>query len=625
MMLSLIISFTAVAQEAYAVYTNDGTLTFYYDNQKSSRSGKKYAMNTGNNNPGWYTDHRQDIKKVVFNSSFAEARPTSTHCWFSVHVLEGSKLSEIIGIQYLNTSEVTDMGFMFSDCDKLTSLDVSNFNTAKVTDMYAMFQLCSSLTSLDVSNFNTAKVTDMGFMFSACDKLTSLDVSNFNTSKVTDMIAMFQECSALTSLDVSHFNTGNVTDMNYMFRNCSSLTSLDVSNFNTGNVTDMSYMFYGCSSLTSLDLSHFNTTNVTDINYMFLGCEALTTIYVGDEWNTDNVTASDNMFLNCTSLVGGKGTIYNANHVDKGYAHIDGGPSNPGYLTYKKAAPKEVCDADDLLRFIENLSGNTTTNDNPAEATLCDEPTIDQDVDIEDDLWLYLYGDDDITPPVLNFYGGAINLKSRNSGWTFKGMGFTSIAAATAPLRAAGDPGGITSIGTLTFDGCTLKEGNYAVQNLSDGRMYLSGGTVVEGHGNLISSGNVYIDGSVKVADLVNKKGGRIYVTSALTKDLKVSIATTADVEQGVAIILGGNGYTMTAADVSHITLSLPDGFEWKYNEAAGGIVVSTASGINSPHSTRPVAVDSYSIKGQKVTAGHQGITIQRMSDGTVVKIYSPK
>ena len=617
------------ADEAYAVYTTDGTLTFYCDNQKSSRSGTKYELNTGMTFPGWFTDHRADIKKAVFTSSFAAARPTSTFSWFFTSQNGGSALTEITGLQYLNTSEVTTMYYMFYGSDKLTSLDVSHFNTSKVTNMREMFRGCSSLTSLDVSNFDTRNVTTMQLMFYHCSSLKNLDVSHFNTSNVTSMNNMFGYCNGLTNLDVSNFDTGNVKDFSSMFMSCSGLTNIDVTHFNTSKAVYMGGMFAMCTGLTVLDLSNFETSNVTDMEEegmgMFAYSSNLTTIYAGEGWNTDKVTRYAGMFQECISLIGGAGTKYDASHTGVGYAHIDGGVSNPGYLTDKNAEAEDLCDADDLLRFIENLTGTTTTNDNPAEATLCDEPTIDQDVDIEDDLWLYLYGDDNATPPVMNFYGGAINLKSRNGGWTFKGVGFTSNAGATAPLRAAGEPGGITSIGTLTFDGCTLKEGSYAVQNLSDGRMYLSGGTMVEGYGNLVNNGNVYIDGSVKVADLVNKKGGRIYVTSALTKDLKVSIATAADVEQGVAIILGGNGYTMTAADVSHITLSLPNGFEWKYNEAAGGIVVSTASGITAPHSTHPVAVDSYTIKGHKVPASHQGITIQRMSDGTVVKIYSPK
>jgi hypothetical protein len=70
---------------------------------------------------------------------------------------------------------------------------------------------------------------------------------------------------------------------------------------------------------------------------MFEESNKLQTIYVGSGWSTAAVTGSANMFFNCTILVGGQGTTYDANHVDKTYAHIDGGPSNPGYFTAKNA------------------------------------------------------------------------------------------------------------------------------------------------------------------------------------------------------------------------------------------------------------------------------------------------
>ena len=177
-----------------------------------------------------------------------------------------------------NTSNVTEMSYMFYGCNSLTSLDVSNFNTSNVTDMRNMFINCSGLTSLDVSSFNTSMVTHMGSMFNGCTGLTSLDVSNFNTSMVTNMYSMFYNCTSLTTLDLSGWNTSNVTNMYCMFSDCNSLTSLDVSNFNTSNVTNMSYMFYGCTSLTTLDLSGWNTSNVTSMDSMFNGCSNLTSI-----------------------------------------------------------------------------------------------------------------------------------------------------------------------------------------------------------------------------------------------------------------------------------------------------------------------------------------------------------
>ena len=193
-----------------------------------------------------------------------------------------------------------------------------------------------SLNIISVMNYlNTSEVTNMAYMFYYCNKMTNLDLSHFNTSKVTDMNSMFYTCNKLVSLDLSSFNTANVNNMKFMFYLCSTLKSLDLSSFNTANVTNMRYMFCGCSDMTSFNLGSFNTSKVTNMQSMFNNCNKLQTIYVGSGWSTSavTVTSSNSMFSYCNNLVGGKGTTYDANHIDKTYAHIDGGPSNPGYLT----------------------------------------------------------------------------------------------------------------------------------------------------------------------------------------------------------------------------------------------------------------------------------------------------
>ena len=113
-------------------------------------------------------------------------------------------------------------------------------------------------------------------MFSGCNGLTSLDVSNFNTHNVTNMGCMFQSCMNLTSLDVSNFNTQNVTSMWAMFINCSGFKSLDLSNFDTHNVIDIAYMFFGCVNLTTIYASDkFVTTACSDDDGMFSNCKKL--------------------------------------------------------------------------------------------------------------------------------------------------------------------------------------------------------------------------------------------------------------------------------------------------------------------------------------------------------------
>ncbi|MBQ3959063.1 MAG: BspA family leucine-rich repeat surface protein, partial [Muribaculaceae bacterium] len=126
------------------------------------------------------------------------------------------------------------------------------------------------------------------------------------------------------------------------FFSCSKLASLDLTSFNTVNVKNMFSMFLGCEKLKSLDLSSFNTSKVTDMSWMFYSCKNLKTVIVDKNWSTAAVTESTNMFAICLSLVGGAGTTYDEDHVDAAYAHIDGGPSNPGYLTSKSGQRGDV-------------------------------------------------------------------------------------------------------------------------------------------------------------------------------------------------------------------------------------------------------------------------------------------
>ena len=286
-------SMVAQTNQAYAEF-NNGTLTFRCGVSKPAGA---YDLNVGTYYPGWYYTQREKIKTVVFDASFANARPTNCYYWFS-----GCKnLTEIKGIEYLNTENVTNMSYMFVKCKALTSLNLSNFNTEKVTDMQGMFKECSDLTSLDLSNFNTEKVTDMRGMFWECSNLTSLNLTRLNTEKVTAMNGMFYGCTKLESLDLSKFNTAKVTNMNQMFYGCSALTSLDVSNFNTAEVKSMTYMFNNCSTLTSLNLSNFNTAKVTDMNSMFYNCNKLTSLDISN-FNTAEVTNMSNMFRSCFAL-----------------------------------------------------------------------------------------------------------------------------------------------------------------------------------------------------------------------------------------------------------------------------------------------------------------------------------
>ena len=269
------------------------TLTLYYDKNKQTSDNAIYA------NPLWanYVE-RKAIQTVVFDESFKDARPKSCNAWFNC--FEG--LTRIEHLDYLNTSEVENMGLMFSICTSLETLDLSSFNTEKVTNMFEMFVGSTNLRTINLpKGFIGSNVTDLNGMFRGCARLTELDLSGSNAEKVKDMYKMFYGCVALSNLNLSGFKTGSVTDMRYLFSSCQSLESLDLSGFNTENVTSMESMFSQCSSLRSLDLSSFNTSKVIDMHLMFYKCTNLESIDLSS-FDTENLQQMAHMFYSCTKL-----------------------------------------------------------------------------------------------------------------------------------------------------------------------------------------------------------------------------------------------------------------------------------------------------------------------------------
>ena len=365
-------------REAYVAKSADkSTLTFYYDAQRATRSGKTWGIGDTKKEeedfvPMWIRSvYKNDsiTKRVVLDASFRDFRPTTTKLWFA----NLSAVTQIEGLEYLNTEQVTDMSRMFWGCLRLTTLDLSHFNTENVTDMsemfvdcfalmtlnlsnfktqnvtnmHGMFLGCSALASLDVSNFKTQNVTDMGKMFESCQNLRSLDVSNFNTQNVTDMGDMFDACSGLTSLELQNFNTQKVTSMRKMFRYCYGLTSVRLSSFNTEKVTDMYSMFLECSSLKFLDLRSFNTSNVTDMKRLFEGCSNLTKIYSETAWTSEE---SSDMFKDCLKLQGA--VAYDSLRVDARMAN-----PTTGYFTAKPTALGRVNFVEECAQSIYTLQG----------------------------------------------------------------------------------------------------------------------------------------------------------------------------------------------------------------------------------------------------------------------------
>ena len=240
-----------------------------------------------------------------------------------------------------------------------------------------------------------------------------------------------------------------------------------------------------------------------------------------------------------------------------------------------------VHNSDDLQDFIDGIGDdNQGTEDGPVVVPVDEEGLlVNATTDIEGSLQLLIDGSsaDGLLP--VTFSGGSLNINSNDCSLRLNQVRLGGDTVNAPSLRASTTEGGINNSGVLGFSDSELAGGSYTINNLAGATLVLSGETVVSNSvGQIVNSGNVYIDGTVSVGDLQNKRGGRILVTGELTKDINVSIIDEADVEEGVAIILGAEGYELTAADASHIHLTLPDGYRSKYDSSAKGIVISAAT-----------------------------------------------
>ena len=176
---------------------------------------------------------------------------------------------------------------LYSDNTKLVY--APNINTSNVTNMSYMFARCTSLKIVPM--YNTSNVNDMAYMFSYC--LSLKNVPLFDTSKVTNMSNMFQNCTGLTS--VPSFDTRNVENVSGMFWNCTNLKTVPL--FDISKLTSIEYLFNGCSGLTSVP--SFDTRNIKSMYNTFRYCKSLTTIPYFD---TSNVNSFDGIFYDCDSL-----------------------------------------------------------------------------------------------------------------------------------------------------------------------------------------------------------------------------------------------------------------------------------------------------------------------------------
>ena len=190
------------------------------------------------------------ITTVTFDVSFKDLTPLSLGTWFR----HFKNLKTINNLKYLNTSYVTNIDRIFSDCHSLTSLDLSTFNLARAVESRDTFSRMYGLKNLNLSGLDLTNCTQIQALCYQCENLETCNMTGLRTYGTTMFKNNFFQCGKLKSLDLSGVDFSRVGEMMNCFAGCSSLQTIIVSDGvdvskHTPSGDGFGNMFGGCTSL----------------------------------------------------------------------------------------------------------------------------------------------------------------------------------------------------------------------------------------------------------------------------------------------------------------------------------------------------------------------------------------
>lgn len=306
--------YAGMAGGVCAVWYDNGDLVFQVgETPDDAHAGcQVYGVYTGFEEDVYTSEYQVPWYGGYFTSVQFKAKisPVSTAYWFA----GCSDMVKISGLHNLDTSNVTDMSYMFYGCghigdsgnyDDAAEFDVSTWDVSKVTDMSHMFDgVCCmggpGLNAKGIGNWDTSSVTDMSYMFANTN--LAMDLSGFGCHGNLSYMFYRSEFNSL-----SLYNAGyGVTDASHMFDSSSCSGSIDIGDwgYGTSGLTDVSYMFNGCYWLEEIPWMWWIMDSVTDMSYMFAGTGLSTAdlTVINDDWSSCHAEKMTGMFEGCSSL-----------------------------------------------------------------------------------------------------------------------------------------------------------------------------------------------------------------------------------------------------------------------------------------------------------------------------------
>ena len=200
-------------------------------------------------------------------------------------------------------TKVEDISYMFAICFKLKTIDLSGISFAKIRNMNYLFSNCINLEKIIFPNDEEINnIEYFIYVFSNCHKLTSIDLSKFNLEKVKDLSYLFFSCIMLETIKFPTVKLNEVENFQNLFYNCTKLKSIDLSNISLSKAKNLDLMFANCESLLNIIFAKNEEIRTIDsMNGTFSNCYLLNSIDIRHFYIDKDVNLI-NLFSNCYSL-----------------------------------------------------------------------------------------------------------------------------------------------------------------------------------------------------------------------------------------------------------------------------------------------------------------------------------
>ena len=246
-------------------------------------------------------------------------------------------------IGHVDTSEVTDMSYMFKNCGVLSS--AITLRTDKATAMVEMFRNAAGITRVDLNAVEeNTTLNNVSNMFNGASGLTHVSLTNVNCPSLTSVNSLLNGKPSLTEIDLTGFHTENIQDFGGWLQNCpqlnkitgpystlpaaeskgaaeiyvdiSSATKMDsafrdssklqgvylnaVTKTNT-TLADIGNILNGTNGLVNVAFTNVNSTLLTSVNSLFNTKQNLKTIDLTD-FHTENVADFGGWLQSCPNV-----------------------------------------------------------------------------------------------------------------------------------------------------------------------------------------------------------------------------------------------------------------------------------------------------------------------------------